>query len=400
MAMAEDEASRVLRGNAPILLGGFLAFFFLNVLNTSYSTLLALIKEDLALTYTMSGALMSAYFAGYTLGQIPWGFMADRHGSRRIMVLSILGIASSTVLFGFARGFWQAAMTRFMAGILGAGIFVPGVRLVSGWFPPEERGTALGILSVGGSIGLILSSWVTPLLAPSLGWRGSMELFGVLGILSTTVMWATIRDRSVEGHASLDLRGLADVVGSRSFWILAAVQMVRLGTNYAFLAWLPLLLQEEYGLSLVAAGAAFSLFNLAGMVSNPLGGFISDRIGEKSVLTASFVALGVGAFLFKGAGDGALMYLLILVLGWFINFVRSPSFAILPKLYGVERAGKVSGMQNTFASIGALVLPLLLGYIRDATASYSAGWTILSLLLVSVGALNLLLEPPADGEAR
>lgn len=393
-----EENSGGLRGNAPILLGGFLAFFFLNVLNSSYSTLLALIKEDLALTYTMSGALMSAYFAGYTLGQIPWGFMADRHGSRRVMVLSILGIASSTVLFGFSQGFWQAVGTRFLAGVLGAGIFVPGVRLVSGWFQPNARGTALGILSIGGSTGLILASWATPLMAPSLGWRGAMELSGALGILSTTVMWLTIRDKSVDGSASLDLSGMADVVLSRSFWVLALVQMVRLGTNYAFIAWLPLLLREEFGLSLVSAGAAFSLFNLAGMVSNPLGGLVSDRIGERSVLAASFVALGVGAFLFRGVSEGALMYLLLLVLGWFINFVRSPSFAILPKLYGVERAGKVSGMQNTFASIGALVLPFLLGYIRDATASYSAGWTILSLLLVSVGALTLLLEPPADGE--
>ncbi len=393
-----EENSGGLRGNAPILLGGFLAFFFLNVLNSSYSTLLALIKEDLALTYTMSGALMSAYFAGYTLGQIPWGFMADRHGSRRVMVLSILGIASSTVLFGFSQGFWQAVGTRFLAGVLGAGIFVPGVRLVSGWFQPNARGTALGILSIGGSTGLILASWATPLMAPSLGWRGAMELSGALGILSTTVMWLTIRDKSVDGSASLDLSGMADVVWSRSFWVLALVQMVRLGTNYAFIAWLPLLLREEFGLSLVSAGAAFSLFNLAGMVSNPLGGLVSDRIGERSVLAASFVALGVGSFLFRGVSEGALMYLLLLVLGWFINFVRSPSFAILPKLYGVERAGKVSGMQNTFASIGALVLPFLLGYIRDATASYSAGWTILSLLLVSVGALTLLLEPPADGE--
>jgi len=227
-----------------------------------------------------------------------------------------------------------------------------------------------------------------------------MELTGALGILSTAIMWMTIKDKSVDVGASLDLSGLADVVGSRSFWVLALFQMVRLGTNYAFIAWLPLLLREEFGLSLAMAGAAFSLFNLAGIVSNPLGGFVSDRIGEKPVLAASFVALGVGVFLFGRVSDGAMMYLLILVLGWFINFVRSPSFAILPKLYGVERAGKVSGMQNTFASIGALVLPLLLGYIRDTTASYRAGWTVLSIFLLSVGLLNLLLETPTDSETN
>jgi NNP family nitrate/nitrite transporter-like MFS transporter len=134
------------------------------------------------------------------------------------------------------------------------------------------------------------------------------------------------------------------------------------------------------------------------MISNPVGGLISDRVGERPVLVASFIALGVGTFLFRETSWGALMYSLIFVLGWFINFVRSPSFAVIPRLYGVERAGKVSGMQNTFASIGALILPLFLGYIRDATASYSAGWTVLSLLLVSVGLLNLLLESPFGNE--
>jgi len=107
---AVGSGSRVsgeLKENLWILVGGFTAFFFLNILNSSYSTVMALIKDELSLSYTMSGALMSAYFVGYTLGQIPWGLLADRHGSRIVMALSILGIASSTVLFGAAREFWQ-----------------------------------------------------------------------------------------------------------------------------------------------------------------------------------------------------------------------------------------------------------------------------------------------------
>ena len=82
-----------------IVLGGFLAFFFLNVLNSSYSTVLEMIKSDLALTYSMSGALMSSYFVGYLIGQIPWGILADRFGSRRIIAASIGGAAASTIVF-------------------------------------------------------------------------------------------------------------------------------------------------------------------------------------------------------------------------------------------------------------------------------------------------------------
>ncbi|MBC8223918.1 MFS transporter [Candidatus Bathyarchaeota archaeon] len=386
-----------LRRNAGVLAGGFLAFFSLNILNTSYSIVMALIKADLALTYTMSGALTSVYFVGYAIGQVPWGALADRIGSRRVMVASILGIATSTILFGFAQGFWQAALARLVSGLLGAGVFVPGVRLVSGWFPPEERGTALGIFSIGASAGLISSSTLSPYIATIIGWRATIMGIGLLGLTLTTVMWVTLKDNDADERAGGD-GDLRDVLTDRSFWALGAIQMARLGANYVFIAWLPLLLQEEFGMSLVAAGAAFSLFNIAGMVSNPLGGIISDRLGERIVLLVSFAVLAVGSFAFTLVKGGLPLYLVILVIGWFINFVRSPSFALIPRLYGVERAGKVSGIQNTFASIGALVLPFLIGYIRDATDSYWAGWIALALVLgaVAVSALFLRTAPEND----
>ena len=386
-----------LRRNAGVLAGGFLAFFSLNILNTSYSIVMTLIKADLALTYTMSGALTSVYFVGYAIGQVPWGALADRIGSRRVMVASILGIATSTILFGFAQGFWQAALARLVSGLLGAGVFVPGVRLVSGWFPPEERGTALGIFSIGASAGLISSSTLSPYIATIIGWRATIMGIGLLGLTLTTVMWVTLKDNDADERAGGD-GDLRDVLTDRSFWALGAIQMARLGANYVFIAWLPLLLQEEFGMSLVAAGAAFSLFNIAGMVSNPLGGIISDRLGERIVLLVSFAVLAVGSFAFTLVKGGLPLYLVILVIGWFINFVRSPSFALIPRLYGVERAGKVSGIQNTFASIGALVLPFLIGYIRDATDSYWAGWIALALVLgaVAVSALFLRTAPEND----
>ncbi len=386
-----------MRRNVGVLAGGFLAFFSLNILNTSYSIVMVLIKADLALTYTMSGALTSVYFVGYAIGQVPWGALADRIGSRRVMVASILGIAVSTILFGFAQGFWQAALARLVAGLLGAGVFVPGVRLVSGWFPPEERGTALGILSIGGSVGLISSSTLSPYIATIIGWRATIMGIGLLGLTLTVVLWMTLKDNEAEERTGGD-GDLRDVLADRSFWALGAIQMARLGANYAFIAWLPLLLQEEFGMSLVAAGAAFSLFNVAGMVANPLGGIISDRLGEKSVLLVSFAVLAVSTFAFTLVKGGLPMYAVILVIGWFINFVRSPSFALIPRLYGVERAGRISGLQNTFASIGALILPFLIGYIRDATGSYWAGWIALALVLgaVAVSALFLRTAPEDD----
>ena len=389
-----------LSGNLRILAGGFIAFCLLHVLNNSYSTVVALIKEELSLSYTMSGALMSAYFTGYTIGQIPWGTLADRYGPRRIMAASILGTASATVLFGVANSFWQILVTRFLSGLLGAGVFVPGVKLVSAWFSPGSRGTALGVVSVGGSIGLVIASWLTPYTALSMGWRGAMTASGVIGILSSAAILLSLRDRRVEAQPEERSLNVSEVVRTRNFWALAWIQMVRLGSNYAFISWLPLILTEVLGLGLVAAGAVFALYNLTGMISNPLGGIISDRFGEKEVLTVSFTVLCVATYLFARASSPLMIYATVLLIGWFINFVRSPNFAIIPKLYGVDNAGRISGVQNTFASLGALVLPLFLGFLKDTTDSYWSGWLILAGVLLSVSLVSLLISVPDGTDKR
>ncbi|MGQ9679571.1 MAG: hypothetical protein ACUVV4_02225 [Candidatus Bathyarchaeia archaeon] len=86
-----------------------------------------------------------------------------------------------------------------------------------------------------------------------------------------------------------------------------------------------------------------------------------------------------------------LLYIIVFIIGWFINFVRSPMFTIIPRIYGASAAGKVSVAQNTFASLGTLTLPFMLGYAKDATGSYNIGWMILSMLLISGVVFYLLL---------
>lgn len=395
MASTGEDPTKV-SVNIRLLLGGFLAFCIHNVLNSAYSTVLAIIKEELALSYTLSGALMSSYYVGYTMGQIPWGYLADRLGSRRVMTLSILGIASSTILFGRASDVGQAIAARFFSGLLGAGVFVPSVRLISVSFSPGERGTALGILSVGGSVGLIAASWAAPILTLRLGWRVSMMIFGLLGIISSAVMWSTLREGRAGGSSTWGRVEMAGFLRSGNFWILALMQFIRLGSNYTFIAWLPLLVHEEHGLGLIPAGLALTIFNFSGTLSNPAGGFISDRVGEKKALIVSFLALAAGVCLFPGVKGLPMIYIAAFTLGWFINFTRSPSFSILPRLYGVDAVGKVSGIHNTFASIGAVTLPFLLGYIKDATLSYRLGWETLSALLLCGGLALLFLRVSSE----
>ena len=157
---------------------------------------------------------------------------------------------------------------------------------------------------------------------------------------------------------------------------------------------MPLVLKEEYGLSILATSSAMSTLNFAGILSNPAGGIVADRFGEKRVLIAGFFSLMLFILLFSFGLGGPVLYLLVFLLGWSINFTRSPAFSILPGLFGAETAGSVSGVNNTFASFGALVLPFVLGYVRDTTQSYAIGWySVAALSLFAVLLMSLVSEP-------
>jgi nitrate/nitrite transporter NarK len=375
-----------------IIVGGFLALATLNLMNSAYSNVLETIKAEMGLSYTQSGALMSAYFVGYMLGQIPWGMLADSRGSRPTITLSVIGVSASTMLFGLSRTVAFAMASRFLAGLLGAGIFVPSVRLVSAWFNSEERGTALGVLNIGGSVGLVAAAWAVPLISLDAGWRLTIRSAGAIGVAAGAAVWLLLRDRDDPNNRGLNLSSLP--FRDRDFWLLAFTQFIRLGSYYTLIAWLPLILKEEYGLSIVATSGALSLFNLAGMLANPLGGVVSDRVGKRSVLMASFVLLGLDVLFFAGRLTGLWVYLAVLVLGWFINFVRSPSFTIISDVFGTEAAGSISGVHNTFASLGALVLPYTLGFIKDYTLSYRLGWLSVSVFMfIGVGLFSQVRAP-------
>jgi NNP family nitrate/nitrite transporter-like MFS transporter len=137
-----------------------------------------------------------------------------------------------------------------------------------------------------------------------------------------------------------------------------------------------------------------SLLNLAGIIANPVGGLVSDRLGETRVLSGGFLVLAVLIFTFALQPGGVVLYALIFLLGWFLNFSRSPSFTIIPSLFGTSSARSISGINNTFASFGAFALPLLLGYIRDYTQSYQVGWFTLAALSVCSSVLLYFVRTP------
>lgn len=383
----ETEASRY---RWVVLACCILAVSIVSIDNTSYTPLLPSIKSDWGLTYTQGGLLTTAFFVGYTLGQIPWGYLVDKIGGRKVIFLSLTGLTAASLLFSRAGGGVEGMAWRFVAGLLGAGIFVPSTRVLSEWFPARERGTAIGIFGIGANAGFLIAAALSPVIALSLGWRLSVGLLAASGFLAAASVAIWLKDAPEGGARTMSRPAPSlSMLKDFAFLILGYDQFVRLGITFALVAWVPTFLFETHGYDLVAAGVSISVMHGVAIIANPVGGVASDRFGRIPVIVATLLAFVPCLYLFGTVERGTVLWALIVAQGWLVYFYLGSVFAILPELYGVETAGRAAGYQNAFASAGAFVFPLLVGYLRDLTGSFAAGWTGLALFCLVGSFLTL-----------
>jgi MFS family permease len=385
-------------GSRRALLLCFSAVFAMNMSVVAYAPILAILKSELRLSYTEAGMVASAYFISYAVGQIPWGLLADRYGGKRIVIAGLLGAGASTGLFAFSASELIAVALRFICGLLAAGIFVPSIRIVSDWFAQNKRGVALGTLGVGSSLATLIVGFAMPLLTAYLGWRLATQVFAAVSIADAGILWVLLREspsRRLE-KTKLDERSLApQPIRDRGFLILGYIQFVRYGFHNALVTWIPLFLAEAFGMSLLLAGAAISWIFMITMISDPLGGLISDKVGRAPVMSTSLFVLAVLASGIAFNRNPILIWILLTGVGWFVEFYRGPLFAAVPDRYGIERTGSVSAAHNTFAAVGAFAVPLLFGWLRDLSGTFWFGWLAIVGLLLSAAVSVFVLPKTA-----
>ncbi len=173
------------------------AFFLTFVIWFNHAPLLASIKETFDLTAQQVKALMILNVALTIPARIVIGMLVDKFGPRR--TFSLLLASSSFICFGVASAdsYERLALFRFLLGFVGAG-FVIGIRLVGEWFPAKQVGVAEGIYGGWGNFGSAAAALTLPTVAlwfgGAEGWRYSMGITGVLGLLYSFVFYSQVRD--------------------------------------------------------------------------------------------------------------------------------------------------------------------------------------------------------------
>ena len=359
---------------------------------------LPLIRKDLGLSFTQAGTLSAASTLVYALMQIPSGYLADRLGPRRLFFVGVLGSTILSFTFGLATDYWQALANQTVAGFFRALLFVPGISLLTSWFPPNRRATAMGLYTAGGFSGNVLLDLVGPWMVTSFGWRFPFLTFSSVGIVASFIFLRYGREAA--GRSAGQQVQLSDALALFRYptmLVCGVIQYVRLSVVSGIQYWLPTLLVEEKGLSLAVVGLIVALRAALTAPSNTLGGYVSDRLKNPTlVIGVSLVVLAVTTGLFVVIESLPLLILVISVNAVFVQLYFGPLFSVPVEILGMRTAGTSTGFSNFFANLGAFSFVYLLGALKDMTGSFQAGF----LAIVGACVVGLLFTVVLAGMRR
>ncbi|OGK84227.1 MAG: hypothetical protein A2X53_02485, partial [Candidatus Rokubacteria bacterium GWA2_70_23] len=336
-----------------------------------------------------------AYFWTYTAVQVPIGIMTDRLGARRVMLAFMAVLLLGVGVFALSGSYAQALVGRCLVGLGAAAVWLPGLRLINEWFPPEERGRVTGIFSSGGGIGATAALLGIPLLADRFGWRVGYSVTLIPVLLALAAIFFVIRPgplgavqgppRHVAGRSAVApvgggggaLAQLGGVLGTPALWTFNLAVLLSYGAYLSLVTWLPAFLVRSEGLSRSAAGLVTALMTAGTIISWPVAGFLSDRLRRRKAVWLFSQGMSVPvclafAFVVPGSGVGGAITVAVLT-GLVLGGMVTP-FVMVAELFPPHLVGTASGVVNTFTFVGALVIPVLLGAVLDVSGSFPAAF--------------------------
>ena len=264
------------------------------------------IKADMDLSDAQLGLLSGFSFAlVYITAGIPIAYWADRGNRRNIIALAVTVWSGMTALSGFAQNYGQLLLARIGVGIGEAGGSPPAHAMISDYYPPEQRATALSIYSTGVHLGVLIGFLAGGFISQMLGWRAAFMAVGIPGVIFAIVFFLTVREPERgrwESTAQAEYKpSLGETFrvlsGYRCFWYLAAGAGLTAFAGYGNGNFTPSFLMRSHDLEVANVGILLAIFGggggmlgtvLGGLCGRPTGGhrqalvFLATRAGRSS----------------------------------------------------------------------------------------------------------------------
>jgi Sugar phosphate permease len=352
-------------------------------------------------TQVTSGNALSKLVVGPLFGFLA-GWFIDKFGPRRLMLAGILmggvaliGLGSMSALWMFYLFYLFNALGYVCAGPL------PNQVLLTRWFD-KARGRAMGFaylgIGLGGALVPLLSVW----LVQKYGWHNALRILGVLIIVLALPLAYFVKE-APDGEVSskkttTPTAPIGWALKTKTFYLLAIGSMCSIGAVGGTNQHLKLFLSLDQQYAQTQAARVASLVLAFSLVGRLLMGWLADRYTKKYVMLLIYLLVAVSIPLLFFASTPGAIYLFAIIFGIGLggDYMIIPLMAA--ELFGVKIMGRLMGVVLTADGVAEATVPMLVGNLRDQTASYTVGFTVL-IALALVGAIAVAWLPRPEEKA-
>ena len=333
------------------------------------------------------GAISSALSLNLLIGGVAGfaiGALADRHGPRVMLIVTVILAGSSFALVSVISALWQLYL---LVGVLGgvgmSSFYLLSTTTVTRWFD-QRRGLALALVLVGFNLGYISAGPLSAWLIARVGWRAAYALLGSASAVVTTLAALSVRlprvreapvPRAPAVHATSAQGGAGGVTLAQA---LVDVRQWYLNVSWLLLGALSLMVSvhivpfaHDQGISLAGASLALTAHGIGAVCGRVASGIVSDRIGTFTTIRLGY-ALQLGALLILlGLSSRAALLGSLVALG--VGFAAADTMLAkaVPDVFGTRALGAILGVLNLGWRCGAAIGPAAAGFLYDLTGSYA-----------------------------
>jgi FSR family fosmidomycin resistance protein-like MFS transporter len=372
----------------------------------TFYLLLPLIGNELGLTYSQIGLIITCQYIAAAVANIPGGVVVDTVGRKGLlMAVSLFWVGFPYLLIGFTHGYLMLLACVALVGF-GNSIWHPTAIPTLAQRYPERKGLVLSLHGMGGNVGDAIAPIVVGAALAVFTWREVVVMNVLPGLVVALLMFVflgsmRLGSKKASAHESQSLAeywgGVRQLFRNRALILLSTGSTFRSMTQSALLTFLPVYLAHDMGYSPFVVGACLFALQAAGFAAAPIAGHLSDRMGRRSIVMGSMATTAVVLLAMAFSGGSALFVALVAVLGFFLYAIRPVIQAWLleatPKNMGGSSIGILFGAQ----ALGAAAGPFLAGMVADRQGLISTFYFLAVTIVVANLFVIFIPKPSAEG---
>ena len=383
----------------------FYEFFQLNIFDVINQPL----RDDFNLDATQLSWMSSTYLWADICFLLPAGIILDRFSTRHVILIALTVCIIGTIGFALTDSFFLACFFHFLSGIGNAFCFLSCVVLVAHWFPPRRQALVIGLLVTMAFTGGMMAHTPFAYLNEHYGWRNSLLIDGVVGVLFLVWIFFTVQDRPKNSQFSLPpitlhalMQSFLKVLVNRQNWYAGLyTSLLNLPIMVLCALWGATYLNVVHHLPEMAASNVVSLIFIGSIIGCPLVGWLSYTQGRRKPLMI-MGAVGTLVTVVPLFLDVSLSQFQLSLLFFTLGLVTSTqviSYPLIAESNAEHNTGSATAVASVIIMGGAGVAQVLFGWLMQHHASQKSIGSAVSVYSTTDFQYAMWMFPLAAGLA-